>query len=42
MQRSSDYKKGDHPLFLEEVKNDVVQKTLEPLELRTTGWNYAR
>ena len=32
--------KGDHPLFLAEVKNAVVQKTLEPLELRTTGWNY--
>ena len=40
MQRSSDYRKGDHPLFLAEVKNAVVQKTLEPLELRTTGWNY--
>ena len=33
-------KKGDHPLFISEVKNAVVQKTLEPLELRTTGWNY--
>ena len=32
--------KGDHPLFLAEVKNAVVQKTLDPLELRTTGWNY--
>ena len=31
---------GDHPLFLAEVKNAVVQKELEPLELRTTGWNY--
>ena len=31
---------GDHPLFLAEVKNAVVQKTLDPLELRTTGWNY--
>ena len=32
--------KGDHPLFLSEVKNAVVQTKLEPLELRTTGWNY--
>ena len=32
--------KGDHPLFLAEVKNAVVQKILEPLELRTTGWYY--
>ena len=32
--------KGDHPLFLAEVKNAVVQKTFEPLDLRTTGWNY--
>ena len=31
---------GDHPLFLAEVKNAVVQKTFKPLELRTTGWNY--
>ena len=31
---------GDHPLFLAEVKNAVVQKVSEPLELRTTGWNY--
>ena len=33
--------KGDHPLFLAEVKNAVIQKTLIPLELRTTGWNYS-
>ena len=32
--------KGDQPLFLAEVKNAVIQKTLIPLELRTTGWNY--
>ena len=31
---------GDHPLFLAEVKNAVVQKELEPLVLRTTGWKY--
>ena len=31
---------GDHPLFLAEVKNAVVQKELKPLELSTTGWNY--
>ena len=31
---------GDHPLFMAEVKNAVVQKELEPLELRTTGWSY--
>ena len=33
--------KGDHPLFLAEVKNAVVNQALEPLELRTTGWNYS-
>ena len=32
--------KGDHPLFLAEVKNALIQKTFKPLELRTTGWNY--
>ena len=31
---------GDHSLFLAEVKNAVVQKQSEPLELRTTGWHY--
>ena len=31
---------GDHSLFLAEVKNAVVRRDLEPLELRTTGWNY--
>jgi len=31
---------GDHSLFLSEVKNAVVRRDLEPLELRTTGWNY--
>ena len=31
---------GEHPLFLAEVKNAVVQKELEPLVLRTTGWKY--
>ena len=34
-------KKGDHPLFISQVKNAVAQKTLEPLELiKITGWNY--
>ena len=32
---------GDHPLFLAEVKNAVAHQVLEPLELRTTGWNYS-
>ena len=31
---------GDHPLFLSEVKDAVVYKKLEPLELRSTGWSY--
>ena len=31
---------GDHPLFLAEVKNAVVRRELEPLELRDTGWSY--
>jgi len=31
---------GDHPLFLSKVKNAIVQKKTEPLDLRTTGWNY--
>ena len=31
---------GDHPLFLSEVINAVVQKESEPLELRNTGWKY--
>ena len=32
--------KGDHPLFLSEVINAVVQKESEPLELRNTDWQY--
>ena len=31
---------GDHPLFLSEVINAVIQKESEPLELRNTGWKY--
>ena len=31
---------GDHPLFLSEVKNAVVEKELDPLQLKATGWNY--
>jgi len=31
---------GDHPLFLVEVKNAVVRKEVNPLELRKTGWSY--
>jgi len=31
---------GDHPIFLAELNNAVVQNELEPLELRNTGWNY--
>ena len=31
---------GDHPLFLSEVINAVVQKESEPLELRNTDWQY--
>ena len=33
-------KNGDHPLFLSEVKDAVVYKELEPLQLRSTGWSY--
>ena len=32
--------RGDHPLFLAEVKNAVVRNEIEPLELRKTGWSY--
>ena len=32
--------KGDHPLFLSEVKNAVVYEEKNPLELRETGWSY--
>ena len=32
--------KGDNHMFIEEVKNTLAQKTLEPLELITTCWNY--
>ena len=31
---------GDHPLFLSEVINAVVQKESKPLELRNTDWQY--
>ena len=31
---------GDHPIFLAELNNAVVQNELEPLELRTSGWSY--
>ena len=31
---------GDHPLFLSEVKNAVVEKELHPLQLKATGWYY--
>ena len=31
---------GDHPLFLSEVIDAVVQKESEPLELRNTDWQY--
>ena len=31
---------SDHPLFVAELNNAVVRNELEPLELRTTGWNY--
>jgi len=32
--------RGDHPLFLAEVKDVVVNNEIEPLELRKTGWSY--
>jgi len=32
--------RGDHSLFLAEVKDVVVHKEIEPLELRKTGWSY--
>jgi len=32
--------KGDHPLFLAEVKDVKVKENIEPLELRKTGWSY--
>ena len=32
--------KGDHPLFLAEVKDAVVREDMDPLELRKTGWSY--
>ena len=32
--------RGDHPLFLAEVKDIVVHHEIEPLELRKTGWSY--
>ena len=31
---------GDHPLFLAEVKDAVVDNDSQPLELRPTGWSY--
>ena len=31
---------GDHPLFLSEVIDAVIQKESEPLELRKTDWQY--
>ena len=31
---------GDHPLFLTEVINAVVNNKIKPLELRNTTWNY--
>ena len=32
--------KGDHPLFLSEIKNVFLNTQVKPLELRETGWNY--
>ena len=32
--------KGDHSLFLAEVKDAVVRRDSKPLELRPTGWSY--
>ena len=32
--------KGDHPLFLAEVVDAVVNNDSNPLELRKTGWTY--
>ena len=32
--------KGDHPLFLAEVKDVMVKEDVFPLELRKTGWSY--
>ena len=32
--------KGDHPLFLAEVKDVMVKEDVAPLELRKTGWSY--
>ncbi|MBC8311440.1 MAG: flavin reductase [Candidatus Marinimicrobia bacterium] len=32
--------RGDHPLFLAQVKDVVVSHETEPLELRKTGWSY--
>ena len=32
--------RGDHPLFLAEVKDAIVQKKMDPLELSQTGWSY--
>jgi len=32
--------RGDHPLFLAEVKDVVVREDTDPLELRKTGWSY--
>ncbi|MBT5956075.1 MAG: flavin reductase family protein [Candidatus Marinimicrobia bacterium] len=32
--------RGDHPLFLAEVKDVVVRHEADPLELRKTGWSY--
>ena len=33
-------KNGDHPLFLAEVKDAIVQRDSNPLELKSTGWYY--
>ena len=32
--------RGDHPLFIAEVKDVVVREDIDPLELRRTGWSY--
>jgi flavin reductase (DIM6/NTAB) family NADH-FMN oxidoreductase RutF len=32
--------RGDHPMFLAEVKDVVVREDVDPLELRKTGWSY--
>ncbi len=32
--------KGDHPLFLAEVIDAVINEEPNPLELRKTGWSY--